>query len=105
MVPDPRVQPTMTVDEAAGVIGVSRGVAYEAARNGELPVIHMGRRVLVVTAGLRRLLGLDVVDDVEETPERDDAGAPTPATVLHLAGTPSKENPRVDRTHRPRTVQ
>jgi excisionase family DNA binding protein len=49
---------TLTVPEAAELLGVSRGVAYEAARSGELPgVIRLGRRLLVSKAHLMALLG------------------------------------------------
>jgi excisionase family DNA binding protein len=49
---------TLTVPEAAELLGVSRGVAYEAARTGELPgVIRLGRRLLVSRAHLLALLG------------------------------------------------
>ena len=33
--------------------------AYEAAKRGDLPTIRIGRRYLVPTAPLRRMLGLD----------------------------------------------
>ena len=36
-VPDPQVRPTMTVAEAAELLGVSRATAYEAVRSGVLP--------------------------------------------------------------------
>jgi excisionase family DNA binding protein len=48
---------TLTVPEAAELLGISRGVAYEAARSGELPVIKLGRRLLVPRARLLELLG------------------------------------------------
>jgi excisionase family DNA binding protein len=41
-------QLTMSVDEAAEALGVSRGSAYKAARAGELPVIRLGKRFLVI---------------------------------------------------------
>jgi excisionase family DNA binding protein len=48
---------TLTIPEAAELLGVSRGVAYEAARAGELPTIRLGRRLLVSRARLMELLG------------------------------------------------
>jgi excisionase family DNA binding protein len=48
--------PTCTVEQAASVLGVGRGHAYQAVNAGELPVIKLGRRVLVKTASLRRML-------------------------------------------------
>jgi excisionase family DNA binding protein len=47
---------TMSVTEAAVLLGVSRNSAFEAARRGELPVIRIGRRLLVPRAALERLL-------------------------------------------------
>jgi excisionase family DNA binding protein len=51
--------PTLTVEEAARLLGVSRGVGYEAARTGELPTIRLGRRIVVPTAKLLALLGIE----------------------------------------------
>lgn len=64
-VPDPAVVPTCSVEEAAAWLGLGRSAAYECARHGELPVIHLGRRLRVPTARLRVLLGLDA-EPVEE---------------------------------------
>lgn len=52
--------PTMTIDEAREFVGLSRSSAYAAAASGELPTIRIGRRLLVPTAALRRLLQLDI---------------------------------------------
>jgi excisionase family DNA binding protein len=47
---------TLTVEEAAAVLGISRAFAYEAVRRGEVPSIKIGRRVLVPRAALERML-------------------------------------------------
>ena len=47
---------TMTVDEAAAALNISRGLAYEAARDGRIPTIRIGRRLLVSRRALERLL-------------------------------------------------
>lgn len=47
---------TMSVEEAAKLLGVGRGTAYEAARRGELPTIRLGRRLLVPRARLLALV-------------------------------------------------
>ncbi|RTL63699.1 MAG: DNA-binding protein [Hyphomicrobiales bacterium] len=47
---------TMTVPEAAEVLGIGRAAAYEAARSGQLPIIRVGKRVLVPVAALERML-------------------------------------------------
>lgn len=48
---------TFTVEEAARLLGVSRGVAYESARRGELPAIRLGRRLVIPRQRLEELLG------------------------------------------------
>ncbi|MDX1659833.1 MAG: helix-turn-helix domain-containing protein [Nitriliruptorales bacterium] len=51
--------PTMTVEEAAELLGVSRSSGYRAAAVGEIPTIRIGRRLLVPTAKLLTLLGVE----------------------------------------------
>jgi excisionase family DNA binding protein len=46
---------TVTVDEAAVMIGISRSSAYAAVARGEIPTVRIGRRLLVP---LNRLLAL-----------------------------------------------
>lgn len=58
---DPSTSPTTTIDEAAQLLGVSRNSAYAAVKAGELPSIRIGRRLLIPTAALRRMLMLDAV--------------------------------------------
>ncbi len=63
-IPDPKVQPTLSVGEAAVLLGVGRSTAYEAARSGVLPTLAFGgRRLRVPTAALYRLLGIAPFDD------------------------------------------
>jgi excisionase family DNA binding protein len=47
---------TLTVPEAAKVLGIGRTAAYEAAHTGEIPTIRVGKRILVPVAALNRLL-------------------------------------------------
>jgi excisionase family DNA binding protein len=42
--------------DAAKLLGVSKGTAYEAARRGEIPTIRIGKRILVPVAALERML-------------------------------------------------
>lgn len=55
-IPPGTVRLTLTVEEAAGTLGISRAFAYEAVKRGEIPSIRIGRRVLVPRAALERLL-------------------------------------------------
>lgn len=50
--------PTISVEQAGKVLGISRRSAYRAAGTGELPTIRVGRRLLVPTARLMQLLGV-----------------------------------------------
>jgi excisionase family DNA binding protein len=47
---------TYTIEEAARLCGVSRGVAYTAAKSGDLPSVRLGRRIVVPRARLHALL-------------------------------------------------
>lgn len=50
---------TLTVEEAAHELGISRNLAYEQARSGRIagiPVLRVGRRLLVPRAALDRVL-------------------------------------------------
>jgi excisionase family DNA binding protein len=46
----------VTVGEAAAILHISRGSAYQAAKANEIPTIRIGRRLLVPLAALERLL-------------------------------------------------
>jgi predicted DNA-binding transcriptional regulator AlpA len=50
--------PVVNVEIAAAALGVSRSAAYEAIARDEFParIIHVGRRIKVVTASLIDLL-------------------------------------------------
>ena len=54
---------TVNVEEAGQLLGISRALAYEAARRGELPAIRVGRRLLVPLAAVQRLLGEHRADE------------------------------------------
>lgn len=50
--------PTLTVEEAAKLLGIGRRQAYEAVHRGEIPVVRIGRRLIVPTKSLLELIGL-----------------------------------------------
>lgn len=56
---------TLTVDEAAHLLGISRGLAYELAHCGQLPVVRLGRRLVVPKAAIMKML-----EDVNEQYEK-----------------------------------
>jgi len=45
--------------QAAEILGLSKVSAYNAAHSGEIPVIRVGRRLIVPTAKLLAALGFD----------------------------------------------
>jgi excisionase family DNA binding protein len=53
---------TLTVDEAAALIGVSRSTAYDLVATAELPTVRLRRRILVPASALADLLGVSLVE-------------------------------------------
>jgi len=64
---------TLTVTEAAEVLGISRTLAYEMVQRGELPHVRLGRRLVVPVRALERMLG---IEDAESA-----AGCAAPSAV------------------------
>ena len=60
---------TLTVEETAKCLGIGRNSAYEAIARGEIPVIRIGKRLLVPKAALETLLavGRSKKDDAKES--------------------------------------
>jgi excisionase family DNA binding protein len=50
---------TCSIDEAAVALGIGRSTAYAAAREGSLPVLRVRNRLLVPTAKLLAMLGVE----------------------------------------------
>lgn len=48
---------TITVEQAARILGLGRTAAYDAARRGELPTRRLGRRLIVPVPALLEWLG------------------------------------------------
>ena len=59
-------RPTLTVDETAELLGISRGLAFQAIHRGEIPAVRIGRRILVPVARLRAMLGIDGDREAEQ---------------------------------------
>ena len=62
---------TVTVEEAAALLGLSRNSAYNGVREGGIPSIRIGRSIRVPCAALRKMLGY-------EEPRRDEHLPATP---------------------------
>lgn len=67
---------TLTVSEAAGVLGVSRSSAYALVADGALPSVRLGRRLVVPVARLAELLSLSL----EEMQAALSVSTPVPAS-------------------------
>ena len=52
---------TVSVEEAARLLGISRGHAYALVDRGEIPGLRLGRRIVVPLGAIDRLL--NVPDD------------------------------------------
>lgn len=48
---------TISIEQAANVLGLGRTAAYEAARRGEFPTRRLGRRLIVPVPALLEWLG------------------------------------------------
>jgi len=59
--------PLNGVEATAEYLGLSRGLVYEQAREGELPSVRIGSRLLIRTAALIAMLGLGEPESRQET--------------------------------------
>ena len=60
---------TLTIPQAAQLLGISVSKAYEAARLGDLPIIRIGSRVLISRKRLEAM-----VDGISFQRDRDGIG-------------------------------
>jgi excisionase family DNA binding protein len=51
---------TLSVPEAAELLGIGRNQAYAAAKRGDIPTIKIGKRMLVPVAALERVLSGEI---------------------------------------------
>jgi excisionase family DNA binding protein len=59
--PAPQERPTLTVREAADIVGIGAQTYYEGAARGNLPAVRISpRRIVVPTAELWTLLGMEL---------------------------------------------
>jgi hypothetical protein len=59
-IPSAEEVPVLDVPDAGRLaFHLGRAASYQAAARGDLPTIRCGRRIVVPTAQLRQLLGLD----------------------------------------------
>ena len=55
--------PTVNVERAAKLLGISRNSAFAAIERGEIEALRFGHRVVVPTAWLRKQLGYGAEGD------------------------------------------
>ncbi len=55
----PETPLVLTVEEAAVLLRVSRGLAFAAVRTGAIPHVRIGRRILIPHRALLELLGIE----------------------------------------------
>lgn len=56
---DALASPTITVPVAGALLGLSKNKSYAAAARGEIPTLKFGRRLVVPTMPLKRMLGME----------------------------------------------
>ncbi|MBI5738846.1 MAG: helix-turn-helix domain-containing protein [Mycolicibacterium neoaurum] len=47
---------TITVERAGRLLGISRGLAYDLVRRGEIPAVRLGRRLVVPAHAIDEIL-------------------------------------------------
>ena len=47
---------TLSVEETAKLLGIGRNLCYDRVKTGEIPVVKIGRRLLVPRRALEKLL-------------------------------------------------
>ena len=81
---------TMTVEEAGAVLGISRSLAYELVRRGELPSLRLGRRVVVPARALEALvdnpIGSRLVDPCHSVAQNIRSPRTNPLWVKRVGG-------------------
>lgn len=92
---------TITVEQAAQVLGIGRSTAYELVRSGEIACIRLRRRIVVPVAHLAERLGVDrkavwaaLASSAADVPGRPSNAAPSrksasPTPSATSAATPS----------------
>lgn len=78
---------TLSVEETAHLLGISRGLAYTLANRGEIPSIRLGRRLLVPRHALHQLL--------EQPTTHPEHGPPEEITPLDAAPTEHRTQQRI----------
>jgi len=54
---------TLTIQEAAKILGIGKSMAYKAAKAGDIPTVRIGKRLLVSRPALEHMLHIAKPDD------------------------------------------
>src|SRR5690348_7000502 len=73
----PNEAAAMTVEEAARRLGIGRNLAYRLAREGAIPSLRLGRRILVPRARLDALLTGELPPDARGNASATSSSTPT----------------------------
>ena len=49
---------TLTVEQAAKILGIGRSTAYELVHRGDIPSVRLGRRIVVPVGKIAQCLGM-----------------------------------------------
>jgi len=52
---------TYSVDEAAQILGISRSLAYECIKTGEIPSVRFGSRIVIPTCAIESIVEANLV--------------------------------------------
>ncbi|MEU6585524.1 helix-turn-helix domain-containing protein [Nocardia sp. NPDC046763] len=58
------VEPTISIPDAARLLGIGRSTVYAAVKSGELPAIRVGHRVRIPSRWIREALRVDDEPDI-----------------------------------------
>jgi excisionase family DNA binding protein len=101
--PLPADQLTFTVEEAAGLLGISPSTAYESVHRGELPALRFGRRLVITRHTLETMLGLNQAAPTNDRSNR--TRRPRRTRWIRLADSRTEhDHPDWATPHRPRSA-
>ena len=95
---------TLTVEQAAQLLGIGRSTAYELVHGGDIPSLRLGRRIVVPVAKIADRLGASpghvtrAIDDLlDDTPDPAPAVTdPVPDTAASHKEVPVEKEPAPD---------
>ncbi|MFD6357048.1 helix-turn-helix domain-containing protein [Nocardia tengchongensis] len=58
------IEPTISIADAARLLGIGRSTVYAAVKSGELPAIRVGHRVRIPSKWIREALRVENEPDI-----------------------------------------